>query len=152
MKTERVSDLGITLLEILVALTLIALATGAIIISVPAQSRPLDVETAKLEDTFEQLADRAVLTGKLHALEMTRDSYSGLAFENGEWVAMRAPRERLPRSMSLRPGEEIAPLDARRWQILFSPTGVKTEGTVRLSGRSRWVDLFPGGEPEGDRP
>ncbi len=63
MNLSSSSQSGMSLVEVLVALFILALASAAIVMTLPRQSSGLDRELARLEDAIERISDEAISSG-----------------------------------------------------------------------------------------
>ena len=61
------SQSGMSLVEVLVALFILALASAAIVMTLPRQPSRLDREVARLELAIDRLADEAIASGEVRA-------------------------------------------------------------------------------------
>lgn len=141
MTPVRSRDSGITLFEILIVLTIIALAAGAAIVAVPPSTRPLDVEVAKLKVTLNTLADRAVYTGQPHALDMDSNGYRARILDNGAWINLPVIDRRLPRGLRMQAVSGLRVGEGNTWQVTFDPIGVAPTGIVRIRSFTGTVEL-----------
>ena len=75
MKLSSSSQSGMSLVEVLVALFILALASAAIVMTLPRQPSGLDRELARLEDAIERISDEAISSGELRAIHVTAQGY-----------------------------------------------------------------------------
>lgn len=64
------SQSGMSLVEVLVALFILALASAAIVMTLPRQPSRLDREVARLELAIDRLADEAIASGEVRAIRL----------------------------------------------------------------------------------
>ena len=75
---------GISLVEIMVTLAIIGVATSLVLLTIP--TRPLfKQETTRLQETLEQTADRSRITGQPMGLVIEGQTYSPAIWQNGSW-------------------------------------------------------------------
>ncbi|MFN3608362.1 MAG: GspH/FimT family pseudopilin [Hyphomonas sp.] len=115
---------GFSLVEIMVTLSIIGVATSLILITLPA--RPIfKQEASRLQQTLEQTALRATVTGQPMGLIVETQSYAPAIWQNGSWRLLAGYR--LPSDISLKvdgklptlPEEGEPPVPA----IIFDPLG-----------------------------
>lgn len=123
---------GYTLLEILVVVTIVAVVSGALMLSArgAGSDRQVEEEARRLTRVIELLCDAAVIEGRFSALGYGAHSYGGYRYENEGWrpVSERGPSEEhaLPAGLLLRvpaATEELPPGMPQEPQILCAPTG-----------------------------
>lgn len=94
-------DAGLTLLEMLIVLAVIAIATGATVLSLsPRRGNPTEVEARRLATTIQVAVDRSIATGANAALVVDAHGYA----------AAGGPRHPLPTDIVLSgaPGPALA--------------------------------------------
>lgn len=75
---------GISLVEIMVTLAIIGVATSLVLLTIP--TRPLfKQETTRLQETLEQTAGRSRITGQPMGLVIEGQTYSPAIWQNGSW-------------------------------------------------------------------
>lgn len=138
LSKTHVSEAGFTLIEVLMVVFIVGLAAGGIVMAFPDKPTELANEGVRFEQTIEALADRAVLTGNLHALTLTTDGYQASRREAGEWVPLpRYGRDLAENNISIialdRPAnrEEVGPT------LVLDPTGVPIQQRFQLTSRRR---------------
>ncbi len=143
---RREGELGMSLVEVLVTLSISALA-AALIIATARPADPLRSEGERLNRVLEQLHSRARISGKPTGLLVQNTGYAGMVWSDGEWSP-------LPRSQhSLGPAVEIrSPLArnvsareensaARRPQLVFDPLGHSKIEPIILRTRDREIAI-----------
>lgn len=132
-------------MEVIVVTFIIGLSAGLVVLALPERSGALDTEAARLEQAMDTLADRAVLTGSLHGLQVERSGYSGVRYSEGDWQALQSATYNLPLGVSMevtglgepqRGADREAPL-----LIVFDPSGAPLESEVVLYGFGERVEL-----------
>lgn len=125
-------DRGFSLLEILVVVAVIAIVSGALLLSARGggSDRIVEAEARRLSRVIELLCDSAVIEGRYTAIGYAARHYAGYRYENDGWRTIRAhgPAEeyRLPEGLGLRELKAGEPLPSAlpvKPQILCAPTG-----------------------------
>jgi len=132
------SESGFTLVEILMVVFIIGLASGIVIMSLPERASGLQQDAIILQRDVDALASRAVLTGVPHALTFQGRSYEGLTRQSGQWVALRGVARELSAGIALRIEGAGAGNTAR---IVFDPTGAPSGAKLSLSARGERFDI-----------
>lgn len=85
----RAAEAGVTLVEILVVLTLIAVTAGVVSYALPspARSRNLDQEAALLAARLNLAATHSLMTGQAVAMDWQGDAYGFREWQDGDWRA-----------------------------------------------------------------
>lgn len=126
----RRREAGVTLLELLVVMTLIAIAAGAVVLTAVPATPPLAQEAERLAARAALARDEAALSGRVVALRMDADGYRFERRTGPDWSALEEPP-----FAPVRWGEDVrveftprAP-DAR---VLFDPAAFATAAEVLL--------------------
>jgi len=138
MIRARRSESGFTLVEILMVVFIIGLASGIVIMSLPERASGLQQDAIILQRDIDALASRAVLTGVPHALAFQGRSYEGLSRQSGQWVALRGVARELSTGIALRV-EGAGTGNATH--IVFDPTGAPSGATLSLTGQGERFDI-----------
>ena len=83
------SQAGISLVEMMVTLSIIAVATSLILLTVPMRPQ-FKQETGLLQEMLEQTASRAMVSGQPMGLVIDRNSYSAAVWQDGTWRLLRS--------------------------------------------------------------
>ena len=100
------SNSGMSLVEVLVALAILALASTAIVMTMPRRETRLDREASRLEGIIERLSGEAIASGEVRGLRLEEGGYIMEVWRHGRWQALQGAYE-LPKSVELklqRPG------------------------------------------------
>lgn len=135
------SESGFTLIEILMVVFIIGLASGIVIMSLPERASALQQDGIILQHDVDALANRAVLTGVPHALAFKGRSYEGFARQAGQWVAIRGVARELSTGIALRI-EDAGPVGTAH--IVFDPTGTPSGAKLSLTGQGERFDIALG--------
>jgi len=83
------SQAGISLVEMMVTLSIIAVATSLILLTVPMRPQ-FKQETGLLQEMLEQTASRAMVSGQPMGLVIDGNSYSAAVWQDGTWRLLRS--------------------------------------------------------------
>ena len=133
LRTGSASEKGFTLIEILLVIFIIGLASGVAIMSVPGSDTEAQQETIMLERVLDNIATRAVLSGDVHALDISAQQYSAMRSVEGEWLTVRGSVHDVPEDVRLIVRGE--PNDDEVWRLIFDPAGVPLEAFIEVQGR-----------------
>lgn len=86
MRQDLDRELGITLIETLVALFIMALASSMIILTMPERPGPLEVASDKLANLAERAQQTALVSGIWTGVIETDQSYQIVMFRDGVWL------------------------------------------------------------------
>ena len=119
---------GMSLIEVLVALFILAMASAAIMMTLPRQPSGLDREIARLEGTIDRLAGQAIASGEVHALRLTQTGYVAEAWRNEGWSPLNRSAHTLPQSVQVSVAEKPRGSEpAKTWpDIVMDTTGIVT--------------------------
>ncbi|MFN4183633.1 MAG: GspH/FimT family pseudopilin [Hyphomonas sp.] len=133
---------GLSLVEIMVTLSIIGVATSLILLTIP--TRPLfKQEASRLQEALEQTAIRSTVTGQPMGLIIEAQSYAPAIWQNGSWRLLASYR--LPSDISLKvdgkppalPEEGEPPVPA----VIFDPLGHTDPITIELVRNSAVTSL-----------
>ena len=142
---------GLSLVEIMVTLSIIAVATTLILLTIPTR-HVFKQESDRLRETLQQAANRAMVTGQPVGLVVEGHSYSPAIWQNGTWRLME--NHPLPKDIGIRidgkppavreKGEDPAPA------VIFDPLGHTLPVALELSrnGVLTSLTLLPDGSVE----
>lgn len=148
---QRRAETGMSLVEVLVALSILALATTVITLTL-ASPNPLTRESDHLRSVLEQTAGRALVTGRPAALLVDGRSYSPAIWQDGEWRSLGTAGRTLPSGMALvasdNAGTRRRGRDDPTPMIIFDPLGHSPEASIDLvrGGSVTRFTLQPGGQ------
>lgn len=138
------SQSGMSLVEVLVALFILALASAAIVMTLPRQPSRLDREVARLELAIDRLADEAIASGEVRAIRLGEDEYAAEAWRDSRWVALRRSAHTLPSPLAISVSTSRRGLqesDPKDWpHIVADATGiVSAQPLTLIEGTDRRV-------------
>tara|TARA_R100000365_G_C2748696_1_gene81399 strand:+ start:25768 stop:26199 length:432 start_codon:yes stop_codon:yes gene_type:complete len=115
-----------SLVEVLVALAILALASTAIVMTMPQRETRLDREVSRLEGIIERLSDEAIASGEVRGLRIAEDGYLMEVWRGGRWQALQGAYE-LPKPVELKLQQPAAQQPTKVWpDIIADETGFVT--------------------------
>lgn len=126
----RAGESGMTLVEALVALFIMALASSMIVLTMPPRPAPVEVAIYKFADLAETARNAALVKGTWTGVMGGEERYQVVTFQDGAWVPASARPVRIEGELRLneeRPPNDPSPL------LQFGPTGTAQEENVILS-------------------
>ncbi len=131
---------GLSLIEVMAALFILALASSFIIMTIPPRDQAAGF-ARKIEAAAETAAIRANLTGQPSGLRIEPRQITVLTWHDGDWQPVSRGEIRLPGAMTVSvdetraTGPETWPAD---WpQIVFDPLGHSTVAGLRVQKGSQ---------------
>lgn len=154
------SDAGLSLIEIMVAMFIVGLASGFVVLSLPRTPTPLAEARLVLDGLLNDQRNAAVLGGEPRGLVIDDHEIRALVYRRGEWQRPRAFAQesvfQLPSQTELEiAGEEDPVFQTRIDQdaaiepdIWFDPSGFATEALLELdwNGDRLWFAISEMGE------
>ena len=142
MEPLHARDDGFSLVEILVALFIMALASAVIVMAIPAPRDPLESEAGRFEAVLERTLDQAVSRGQTRGIRIEEASYQVYVRIGGRWVPARGESENLPGGMTLALLADPSESDDIRPQIIADAAGLVSGPPVRISKGGRFFDIL----------
>lgn len=114
---------GFSLVEVMVAMFILALAGALVVMSIPHREGGVDVEVRRFEDVLDRVSANAIVSGQTHAVHVEPDGYRIYRRVADRWVEAGKMRVVLPGSVriGISSGREAAGDDAP--QIIADPVG-----------------------------
>ena len=141
MTKARASEFGFTLVEVLMVVFIIGLASGFVIMNLPERASPLEEAADFVRQDVETLQDRAILTGIPHAIEISQSDYKGVVLESGEWRAVNFSDRELTRDVTVTTRRASNDDEDKATRFVFDPSGAPTHGVIVLSAQGRQVEI-----------
>lgn len=137
----RRNEAGMTLVEVMVVLFIIGLASTVVVLTLPAQDSQARRTADDIAQTLQVAQDRAILTGNTVGLILGKAQIKTSIWRDGVWVTDRQTLD-LPsavdvRYLGQRDGEQSTDLPT----LLFDPTGVNTDIQFSIDGPSEAIEL-----------
>lgn len=149
MAEARAKDTGVTLIEVLIVLSLVAVSAGVVTLALPTASsqRSIAQEAELLAARLNLAAERSLIEGHTFKFYWDQETYGFLEWSNQEWHPLADPAfveaEAAQSDVSL-----ADHLGARRGQIIITPDLLPHDtGTLEIeisSGANRLSVLFDG--------
>ena len=117
---RRASESGMTLIEAMVALFIMALASSMIVLSMPPRPAPIEVAIYRLADLAETARSAALVKGSWTGIVQEEERYRLVTFQNGDWVASRSPPVRIEGELQFEQERERGDMSPI---FQFGPTG-----------------------------
>lgn len=139
----RGAESGMTLVEMLAVLAIIAVAAGATVLGIGAATRAPSVESEarRLSSRLQSVADEAMVTDRPLALTWDEKGYAFTSWDGRDWQAGEDEghaRHRLPAGIRLDMGR-------RRPPLLLGVDGTGVPATIGLrAGADRWLVVYDG--------
>lgn len=131
------SQSGMSLVEVLVALFILALASAAIVMTLPRQPSRIDREVARLELAIDRLTDEAIASGEVRAIRLEDDKYVAQAWRDSRWVALPRSAHKLPSPLTisvLTTRRGLQESDLKDWpDIVADATGIVSARPLTLA-------------------
>ncbi|MGC6399414.1 prepilin-type N-terminal cleavage/methylation domain-containing protein [Sphingomonas sp. FW199] len=135
-------ETGMTLIEMLIVLAIIAVAAGAVTFGIGAASRTPNVETEarRLAGRIQAASDDAMLGDRIVALTIRDDGYAFSTLEGAAW------KERTDDALAFHrvPGGMAIELDTAPPIVLNGSTMGKPVTAIVTSGDQRWRIVYDG--------
>ncbi|MGA1343597.1 MAG: GspH/FimT family pseudopilin [Hyphomonas sp.] len=119
---------GFSLSEALVAVFLLALAAMVVVATLPARPAAGLAAAERLSRDFQDIRDRAILSGQVQAVRLREGGYEPLRWDNGNWLPAAPGHVQLDPGVTLalqetKPRSRFAAGTAPP-EIVFDPTGI----------------------------
>lgn len=136
---------GFTLVELMVVMSIIAIASAAVLFSLPDNGRTLRDCTERLAAQAATVRDAAVMDARPHAIRLDPSGYHFEHFTDGVWVTAT---DKPFRPVSWPDGVKARMMPAGETRIRFDATGLADPSTISLSadGKQASVMIDAGGE------
>ncbi|MBO9379370.1 type II secretion system protein GspH [Sphingomonas histidinilytica] len=139
----RGGESGMTLVEMLAVLAIIAVAAGATVLGIGAATRApgVEAEARRLASRLQSVADEAMVSDRPVALSWDEKGYAFTGWDGRGWQTgtdEAHARHRLPAGIRLDMGRRTPPL-------LLGVDGTGVPATIGLrSGKDRWLVVYDG--------
>ena len=143
VRTRR-SRAGFTLVELLMVITIIGLAAGAVVLSVPDPRPSVAEDAERFAARLSRAREEAILSNRPVAVEATSAGYGFAVFDGARWSALNEGPfgpETWTAGTTVSPA--VGPV-----RIVFDPTGVVDPAAVTLTRErhSRTITVDGAGE------
>lgn len=136
-----------TLIEVMVVVFIIGLATGLVVLTLPPRPTPEQSTAQAFAAAMSQAQDKAIMTGQPIGLIVAGNRYSLAQYRSGRWQSAGVVRLKGGLKIDLlRDSDEASP---EGWpDLIFDPTGVSEPAEFRLRGRLANYDINWTGDGE----
>lgn len=141
--TRTASQAGFTLIEMIIVLAIVAVAAGAVTLSVGGVSRPptVEAEARRLAGRLQAASDDAMLGDRMIAMTIAEDGYGFATLGDG---GQMIPRTDKALAFHQLPAGMVMTLSAKPPVMLGADgTGQPMSATIE-SGRQRWIVVYDG--------
>ena len=150
----RHSERGMTLIEVLTVVFIIALTSSLVVLTLPERSSEAERFTERFAQDVSRAHDRAILSGRVVGIGFARDRYRLQEWRQGEWHTVSGNSQSVPERVDIvfLNAPETEDDEQAHPDILFDPTGVNTptEMLVRSRGERLSVTVQADGEVQID--
>lgn len=139
-------DGGFSLVEIMVALFIMALASAMVVMAMPSRPDALESEADQFEQVMTRTLDQAISRGQAQGIRIEKNTYTVYARVNGRWLPVESANQKVSRgvTISVLGNVEVKSEDALP-QIVMDASGIVSGPGVRLSKGVRTHDFdLPG--------
>ncbi len=140
---RRGDEAGMTLVEMMVVLVIIAVGAGAIVLGIGAATRApnAEAEARRLSSRLQSVADEAMVTDRPLAFTWDAKGYAFLSWDGSGWQEGEDEahaRHSLPAGMKIEMGQ-------RRPPLLLGVDGSGVPAAISLvTGSGRWLVVYDG--------
>lgn len=120
---------GFTLVEVLVVVTIIALAATLVVLSAPDPRPKARDEAERLAIRLSEARAEAILASRPVAMSLDDTGARPLVFAAGRWTPLQGSRLDLDWAEGVRPA-----LEGESLRVAFDPTGLADPVEIRLAG------------------
>lgn len=85
-ESKNQSQAGVTLVELLLAMTILGLAVSVVILNTPSGGQTAKREATRFAARLNAASDEAIISGEVIGLDVSLRDYRFLRLRNGEWV------------------------------------------------------------------
>jgi prepilin-type N-terminal cleavage/methylation domain-containing protein len=142
-------DGGFSLVEIMVALFIMALASAMLVMVMPARPDAVNSEAEQFEMVLSRTLDQAISRGQAQGIRFEENTYAVYARINGRWLPVRGAARHMSQGVTasvLSEGRNEA--DDVRPQIVMDASGVVSGPDVRFAKGALTRDVQLYGRPD----
>lgn len=141
--TNRASERGMTIVEVLMVVFIIGLTAGIVTLTIPQRPTEEQAGAQAFARVLREAQDQAILSGQPMGLKLSESGYALLQWRRERWV----PQGRavaLPRQLEIVEQEErlVDQQIPSNWpDLVFDPTGIVEMAEFQLRGRGVRIDV-----------
>jgi len=149
VRSVRHRDGGFSLVEIMVALFIMALASAMVVMVMPSRPDALQKETEQFESVLSRTLDQAISRGQAQGIRIEENAYTVYARINGRWVPVRGLSHSLAGGVTvITTGPSQKRTEEVRPQIVADASGIVSGPDVRFSKGAQTREIQMPGRPE----
>ena len=139
-------DGGFSLVEIMVALFIMALASAMVVMVMPSRPDALDSEASQFEQVMTRTLDQAISRGQAQGIRIEKNAYTVYTRVNGRWMPVEVASQRASRGVTISVlGKSEVKSDDALPQIVMDSSGIVSGPDVRFAKGVRTRDFeLPG--------
>jgi type II secretion system protein H len=135
-------DSGFSLVEIMVALFIMALASAMVVMVMPSRPDALDAEADQFDMLMTRTLDQAISRGQAQGIRIEENAYTVYTRINGRWMPVEASSRRTAGGVTISmQGKSNAKSDEALPQIVMDASGIVSGPDVRFSKGVRTRDF-----------
>ncbi len=137
-------DGGFSLVEIMVALFIMALASALVVMVMPSRPDALNAEADQFEKVMMRTLDQAISRGQAQGIRIEANAYTVYTRVNGRWMPVSDVSRHMPDGVTIRVlGKSDPKSEEALPQIVLDASGIVSGPDVRFSKgvRTRDFDL-----------
>ncbi len=137
-------DGGFSLVEIMVALFIMALASALVVMVMPSRPDALNAEADQFEALMTRTLDQAISRGQAQGIRIEENAYTVYTRINGRWVPVSAASQHVSGGVTISMlGKADPKSDGSLPQIVLDASGIVSGPGVRFSkgAQTREFDL-----------
>jgi len=151
MSDTRTSQAGMTLVEALMAVFIMGLASALIVLTLPTRESNLEMEAKRLTEVVDTARTRALVSGQWTGIELGKTGYQQVTYRDGRWAGSYRRTHELARGVTLDltdPPKRSSKLIKIPPVFQFGPTGASVSKPLILKSASGevTVSLTPNGD------
>ena len=141
MRSVQHRDDGFSLVEILVALFIMALASAMVVMAMPSRPEQLNAEAEQFKAVLVQTMEQAITRGQARGIRVEDNSYTVYTRIAGRWVPARGETKALSGGVTINLLTKDREPDDSRPQIVADASGIVSGPDVSFSKGGRTLDV-----------
>jgi len=141
VRSAQHRDDGFSLVEILVALFIMALASAIVVMAMPSRPEQLNAEAAQFEAVLVRTMEQAISRGQARGIRVEDNSYTVYTRIAGRWVPASGKAKALAGGVTINLLAKDREPDDSRPQIVADASGIVSGPDVSFSKGGRTLDV-----------
>lgn len=143
MATALPSDAGLSLVEVIVSVFILALATSVIVMAAPEAPDPVDESADRLAQDIARARDAALISGKIMGIDLQKGGYQIVSLRESTWLPTAAPisLSQVRIELLTDQGDDDDDEESDLPELHFDPTGIAKAARIRVWRNSSEVAL-----------